>query len=77
MLTATKPKAKWVLVHDDGKCADGQSDTPLDGGYCPACQFVPDMQSTAFVFHCPAHDVRLDKDGKCPTCKGTFDTSRD
>ena len=69
-------KAKWVLTHDDGKCSDGKRNTVLIDGFCPVCRFVPDMQSTCFVFHCPFDDVRLDKDGKCPTCKKSFDRSR-
>lgn len=77
MPAEAKPKAKWVLVHDDGKCADGQRDTVLDNGYCPACKFVPDMQSTAFIFHCPTDNVRLNKDKTCPACGVEFDTSRE
>ena len=70
-----RPKAKWVMVHDDGPCADGKEDTILQGGRCPACGFSPDMQSTAFIFHCPTHNVKLDSNDTCPTCKVEFDTS--
>lgn len=71
------PKAKWVMVHDDGKCLNGQELTPLNSsGYCPVCNRAPDMQSTAFIFHCPVDEVRLGKDKKCPVCKNSFDTSR-
>ena len=77
METTALPKARWVLVHDDGPCANGKLDTPLEGGYCPVCEFRPDMQSTAFIFHCPSDNVRLDRTGKCPACGKIFDKSRD
>ncbi len=70
------PQAKWVLTHDDGKCANGQVNTVLENGYCPVCKYVPDMQSTCFIFHCPTHNVELGKDKKCPTCRTEFDTSK-
>lgn len=38
-----------ILVHNDGHCADGKLLTPLVDGFCPACKFHPDMQSTALV----------------------------
>jgi hypothetical protein len=38
-----------VLVHADGPCANGQMNTPLVDGFCPVCEFAPDMQSTAFI----------------------------
>jgi len=67
-------KAKWVLVHDDGPCANGKLLTPLVDFKCPVCNISPDMQSTAFIFHCPTHGVRLNKDKTCPTCKKKFNT---
>lgn len=38
-----------VLVHDDGKCKNGNRHTVLVGGFCPACGFHPDTQSTALI----------------------------
>jgi hypothetical protein len=69
-------KAKWVLVHDDGECSNGKLLTPLVDGYCPACDFHPDMQSTSFILYCPNDDGRLDKDGRCYTCGKYFDKTR-
>jgi rubredoxin len=74
--TMKRLKAKRMLIHDDGKCLNGQKYTLLVDGYCPACGFVPDMQSIAIIFHCPTHNAELDKDRKCPVCKKTFDTRR-
>lgn len=43
-----------ILVHDDGRCANGNYHTPLTPeGLCPACGIHPDMQSTAFVVSDP------------------------
>lgn len=38
------------MVHDDGRCADGNMYTPLDeNGFCPVCKIHPDMQSKALM----------------------------
>ena len=62
-----KQKAKKVFVHDDGTCIDGSRETPLVHGRCPICKIHPDMQSTAIIYQCPEHSVRL-QDKKCPMC---------
>ena len=70
----TLAKANWWLVHSDGKCSDGKTETLLMGGFCPACKYFPDMQSVAIALYCPADNARLNSDGTCPTCKRAFDT---
>lgn len=37
------------LAHDDGLCKNGKRFTPLVDGFCPACGFAPDMQSTVII----------------------------
>ncbi len=76
MSAIAQERAKWVITHDDGRCADGQRNTPLVEGKCLVCGFIPDTQSTCFIFHCPTHDVQLDKDNKCSVCGNTFYTGR-
>jgi hypothetical protein len=69
----TLEKAKWVLTHDDGFCANGKRNTPLNKqGHCPVCEFHPDTQSTAFILACPKDNTPL-KNGHCYTCGSNFD----
>jgi len=64
-------KVKKVLHHDDPPCR-----ARLVNGYCPKCNFTPDMQSICFWFYCPVCDIPLEK-LKCPRCKKTFEFDKE
>ena len=66
MAESKAEKALWVLHHDDSPC-----DVRLVDGFCPECEYVPDMQSTCFYFYCPSCNVQLDKLG-CSQCGKQF-----
>jgi hypothetical protein len=61
-------KANFVTFHDDG-CKER-----LQGGYCPVCRFIPDMQSISGAYFCPSCNVELNyKDMRCPRCSVVFE----